>query len=84
MGTVGRILKNMGLLKEVTEPTKQSQRFLVYQIHVQAQLLLQRNLELYESHSDPDSSDVANAMCDLASLYLADNRYRYKPSYPWL
>lgn len=73
MGTVGKILRNMGLLKEV----RSLDALLRCQLgHCsQAQPMLQRSLELFECHSDPDSSDVANAMFELGSLFLADKRY---------
>lgn len=44
---------------------------------LQTQLLLQRALELYESHCDPDSVEVANALCELAHLYTLMKKYRY-------
>lgn len=40
---------------------------------------MQRALELYESHCEPDSEKVANALCELAQLYTMMKKYRYKP-----
>ena len=42
----------------------------------QTQLLLQRGLELYESHCDPDGKEIAYALCELARLYTSLQRFR--------
>ena len=43
---------------------------------LQSQPLLQHSLELYECNSDPDSSEVATVMFELANLYSDLERYR--------
>lgn len=45
------------------------------------QLLLQRGLELYESHCDPDSKEIAYALCELARLYTSLQRFSAAESF---
>jgi len=42
---------------------------------------LQHSLELFESHFDPDGPEVATAMCELASLYTHNGRFRTAEGY---
>lgn len=84
MGTVGKIMRNLCLCSEVwATPFHWS----VYWcrgtcVCVQAQPLLQRCLELHESHDDPDSSSTGQAMFELANLYAQDERYRWERERP--
>ena len=79
MGTVGKIVRNMGLYSEVRASVAQFHWPMCMMRNCstkQAQPLLQRCLELHESHDDPDSSKIGQAMFELANLYTQDERYR--------